>query len=1104
MTASVALNGIIKLYRTYSDSGAAGERARQLINQQHWYACIAEFDPKTGDALPLALDEVLHRLGRRSEPKDLRDRLWRIVDHCRLSLEHIFASLSENPRREQAYLPIRDVKELNAASFIALSRRPGRNVREKLAGKPYMQAVRRFQSVDLPQNRLVKEFVTRLAELLELRKKHLGHEDNLLGDIYRWLRTDEAQEIGRWDNLPPNNTLLSHRDYRRVWDGWRWLQVLDDAIDRDFRHLKDRAATIKQWQSFGADYAAGNTLFGDMPVLFDYDSFEIRTWREPITQQGSKRTRPKRDQVLLDTPACVDLTYLRPRFAVGRQAAQVLPEAYLWQRWSREGQSVDLELFYADIALLSRHATTISITDLFFAKDGDESLVDWAAHAFVRKLGNTFTHPALIWLIPDFLNDFQIQVARRNINAKFTKAEPLPRSIAAVIEQIDYSTIKGAGLQVVVVDATGGTTYAVRLTAQHDEELQQRVPETRGFYWERSPHVTLAHDADYDPLVEIPRIDRDFQRFDAAPLPGTCHFKQKTLRNKVSDFDIVITVKDSPVRGGVRLHELQQRAGDIPLWRDHIPELSIKVINAGRYQPFFLVDRGTTIRPLRGVPVQIPVNNQFTLPAGRSHYQFPLFQGQDPDDLGYVARLESPAFPLSSDATCRLTMTYTYGADDPYRLVFEPLDKSFMPVQVKWRPRTEEVITNAPAPEYPTPLGWSNLRQWRDSQGNDVDLLGWLEDSFSRLVELVPEKSIIRICSTWKSRFDEQGKLYWFAFAITDSNSKCYCNTKQLAKEINCDPNQTLPIGTDLYAHVLEGKGGLSAFDIAEQPGVISKRHRLNIMRFKEKSLQNRVAIIWSDSRSLQDADCPNEFRMRIYETLRVLEKRLPSDLFAIKMMPLLALMHKDASESCINWVTKQIGSGKIKNPRAVGSSLGNLELKWQREAFIKLTEKSSEYAVSALAYAMWRNQKFIWNFSLGSVNSVLVSISALLRSIQPFIQRDNDRDGRRLWSRSVAEPLELLLGLLRTRASPEPEFHMLLQPHQDITKGLASDIERVAEVVANSNAGLPSRVQISNLPPRPEGDNTPPLLYALRLYLTGDVGANAIRVTGVNDGEDD
>ena len=58
----------------------------------------------------------------------------------------------------------------------------------------------------------------------------------------------------------------------------------------------------------------------------------------------------------------------------------------------------------------------------------------------------------------------------------------------------------------------------------------------------------------------------------------------------------------------------------------------------------FLVDRDTTIRPVRGVAVPIPVLERFTLPAGKAYFQFPLFQGQDPDDLGYVARLDSPAF----------------------------------------------------------------------------------------------------------------------------------------------------------------------------------------------------------------------------------------------------------------------------------------------------------------------------------------------------------------------------------------------------------------------------------------------------------------------------
>jgi hypothetical protein len=78
----------------------------------------------------------------------------------------------------------------------------------------------------------------------------------------------------------------------------------------------------------------------------------------------------------------------------------------------------------------------------------------------------------------------------------------------------------------------------------------------------------------------------------------------------------------------------------------------------------------------------------------------------------------------------------------------------------------------------------------------------------------------------------------------------------------------------------------------------------------------------------------------------------------------------------------------------------------------------------------------------------------------------------------------------------------MLLQPHQKITKELAKQVERVTELVAQSNVPLFSRVQI-NLQ-KSEGDRTPDLLYALRLYLTGDDGANAIHITSVSDSDND
>ena len=1097
-------------YRLYVEESDAGSQARQLLDQQDWYAHIADFDPRSGDALPQGFEAVLRRLTQRAEADgDLHDRLWRLAEHSRAAVERILGSLSEGPRREQAILPIRDVKELDATSFVALSRRPGRNVREKLAGRPYMQAVRRYQSIDLPQNRLVKEFVTRLADLLQMRAEYLGHEDGLLGAINRWLRSEEAQAVSRWDNVPPNNALLAHRDYRRVWDAWKWMQTLDEDIDRDLVHIDARAETVARWEQYGRAYSKGKTLFGEMPVLFDYDSFKVEPWQEPVTRRTTLANRPIA-RPPLEAPMCVDLTYLRPRYAsYAMSAAMTLPEAFLWQRWSDGRDAVDLELFDADIALLYADSTSVSCTDLFFARDPESPLLDRAAHVFTRKLSKLFINPELTWLVPDFLNDFQLSIARRAINARFPKAEPLPRSIAAVFDQIDYSAIKGAGFRVLVVDESGGTTFATKLIARHDPDLQDRVPETRGFYWERSPHVTLPrHASNHDALSEIPRIQADGRWRDSEPVVGLQRIPAKTLTDHphIGQFDVSITVSDSPVRGGARLHDLQERAADIPLWRDRIPELSIKVIHQGRYQPFTLVDRHTTIRPLRGVPVLIPVAERFTLPAGRAYFRFPLFQGEDPDALGYVARLESPSFPLTSDTTCRLTMTYTYGADDPYRLIFEPLDGSFEPVRVRWQPKSEEIVTDAPPPEYPRPATWAELRSWRDAQGNEVDVLAWLEDSLARLVGHIPEHSKITISSPWREKIDGQGRNYWFAFATTEDGRRCYCNTKQLAFRIDGDPNERIPPGTDLYGHVRQRGEGTSAFDVSQKPCAMTDRTRTRILHFRERSLQNRISAIWSDSRSLSDLDCPRNFRSAVQSHLDTLGRLLPHNLYEQKMMPLLASMHKDAPAWCIEWISRQIGSRSIKDPRAVGSALGHLELPWQRHAFATLISKPSRTAIAALSFAIWRDQRLIDHFTLADFELALDSIHRLLAGIEPLTpqQRDRDKDARRKWARNTAEPLELLLGLLRSRASSNPEIHMLLQPTQEVTRRLAVDVERIAQIVTESNVAIPSRVQMSGLPPKIEGDRTPDLLYALQLYLTGDVGATTIRVTGVHDTEDE
>ena len=1109
----------ITLRTIYIDYHAKEKNACALLRQLDWFFRIAEFDPKSGLALPQALSVFLAKVAQPVNDCVVLDRLWRITEHSRASVERLFRSLNESPRREQALLPVHSVRELDANSFIKLSNRPGRTIREKLAGKPYMQAVRRFQSIDLPENRLLKAFVRHIAELLELRRDCLGHEDELLPIIQSWLRSEEVQNIGNWDNLPPNNTLLSHRDYRRVWDAWRWLQSLDGDVASDLAQLDARDKTIRLWKQCAQMWAEGKHLFAEMPLHFDYENFEIFPWSlKPPLFNTSRQIIPRRIQRRETTePVCVDFTSLRPRYASDdSKEAQSLPDAFLWQQWTRDGESIDIELFRSDAVWLHPQSTTISAPDLLFSKDNTSENCDRAARAFASHLQSVFWHDTLIWLAPDYLNDFELEVIRRNLNAHFTNSEPLPRSVAAVFAQIDYSRISD-GFTVLVVDGAGGRTCATKLIAKFDTDLKNCLPETDGFYWERCPSVIISS-TDRDQLsigsYDINTVDENEQWHDPSPPKRPKFLDVSFLKSdpRIGNFAFCINLVDSPVAGGICLHALQQRAKDIPIWRNQIPELSIKVMKDGIRQRFHLVSRGTTVKPIRGKPISITIDEDFTLPSGKTFYQFPLYIGDNADDLGFSARLSSPAFPLKNNVVCDLNLTFEYGADEPYKLAFAPRDKSFPPVRATWQRTEEATITDAPAPEYPQPITWAELRLVRKPGSNETsDLLDWVKNAIAQLdrdlyVRPKPRTSGV-ISQKWLT--DKKGGNFTFA-ACNATEESVFIHQNSFSRGVN-------------YSDFSEGQS--ISFELQERDGkysgwkVAGPRYKdeVRLKDLDEESTRSLIANIhkrlyfpviqiWRDGRSIIDPECPKDFADSIegsvaYFVELLMESAIP-DSVKNEIWFVLACLHKDMPDNGVRWIFEQINNCEIREKRTVGFALGDVSEQWQKALLSQLVANPTSDALRVFSYAIWREQHFVEKFSLADLRTILNFLTVMLGNITQCPRRKHEKDKwtARSWIRATTEPLELLLGLLRTRTSADPVIKMLLQPHQKITKELAKQVERVTDIVLQSNVSLFSRVQINIQ--KPEGDRTPELLYALRLYLTGDDGANSIHISSVSDSE--
>lgn len=1125
---------LLELYESQAGDGDIGENSRALLEQAHWFTVNADFDPRTGEALPQALSAFLARIGRPAKREAHHDRLWRITEHSRPSVERLFRTLIENPRREHALLPVRAVREVDANSFIKLSNRPGRNIREKLAAKPYLHAVRRFQSVNLPENRLLKAFVTRLAEMLVLRQDCLGElEDELLPKIQSWLLSDEAQQIAGWNNLPPNNTLLSHRDYRTIWDAWRWLQTLDEDITRDFSQLEGRSRTMRLWKEYGRMYSDGAHRLAEMPVLFDYEKFEIRPWVSErsdkclclpphAVQKAPQRIARLRNAKEVPDPVCVDLAALRPRYATTKAPARNLQDAYFWQDWKNNDEAVEIGLFNSDAFYLHPDATSVSLIDLLYSKDLTGDHHERAARAFAGKLRSRFTSPTLLWLVPDFLNDFNLEIIRRNLNACFTHAEPLPRSVAAVFDRIDYSKIKNDDYSVVVVDTIGGHTCVTKLIARCDPKLKRRLPETNGFFWERCPTVIVSRgepESAYRRKYDAITVDSKGRWQDAVPPDRPPFFDPSALKSdpRIGEFNYCINLAESPVAGGIRLHSLQQRAGDIPLWHDRIPELSIKVMKAGCYERFFLVSRGRPVKPIRGQAVTIPIREHFTLPAGKRFYQFPLFQGENAEDLGVSARLESPAFPLKTDAGCKLKLTFEYGADEPYKLIFEPTDTTLPSMRVTWRPAEDVIITDAPAPGYPAPITWEVLRRWPKPGSNEKsDLLEWVLTAIDRLDKdmgwfLRPqERSIGKIITHWD--VDRNGKRFTRSYC-DEYSSDVFIYESTLVQGLR---TEDFAVGDNVSFELEAHNGRFFGRRVAKVRYIKRAWHAAldeNAIKGLQTSIRKRLYVpfiqIWRDGRSITDKECPEHFadsaKVKVQFLRDLLSQAEIPRLVKREILFLLACLHKDTTDDCIQWITEQVESGNIDDPRAIGFALGDVSDRWQQYIFSILASKPDLPALSIFAYAIWREHHFIERFTPSELSATLKALSRRLTkisSIEPNGPDMKDIWTCRDWVRATTETLELLLGLLRARASTDPEIKMLLQPHQNITKKLARQVELVTEIITKSNVLLFSRVQL-NLQKTP-GDRTPDLLYALRLYLTGDVGADAIHITSVSDSDND
>ena len=278
-------------YQIFLDSlKGKNPKAVLLLQLRNWFFSVLKFDPNTGDPLLSDITSFLDKVSgvipfNKEELEETNnnkfDWLYKSLSYNRRSLLYLLESPRNEIIRSHERMNIYQAREIDSAGIMEISRRPGRTVKEKVAVKPTILAVKREQGADTLENRLLKKYLIRLVNVLDERQKcfdELENEDSTLSRLYsvirRWLKSEEADRIGKWQNLPPNNILLHDKNYRKIWRGWQFLLDLDEMVLNDWNNIDRLLSVYIFWKTLSILQGKGSKIL-QSPLKFDYNKFEI-------------------------------------------------------------------------------------------------------------------------------------------------------------------------------------------------------------------------------------------------------------------------------------------------------------------------------------------------------------------------------------------------------------------------------------------------------------------------------------------------------------------------------------------------------------------------------------------------------------------------------------------------------------------------------------------------------------------------------------------------------------------------------------------------------------------------------------------------------------
>ena len=1074
-----------------------------------------KFDKTTGNFEEVDLFSFLENLST-FDYANRYDDIYYILTYTSGAILNIISNIKKEIKRGYEITHIAKAKEFDKESILYVSKKPGISLKEKLKdGK--IKVVKRYESLDTYENRLFKKFLKKIVNILEDRQ-NLDEFEYLYLKIRKFLRSTEAKEINENKKIVFNNVLLHHKFYKKIFKSYKWLNLLqekNELITIDKKVLF-KLEVLKQLQYFSDIAVLPNVLDVDLEkksiklknslINFDIeeiynDNFELNNLKDVVKNillnQGVELNKDYRfNNNFNEKEVFIDIFRSHPICLVNDEFIEM--PLFLKQK-------IDNKIINANnTKIIDLNKELFTLPEIL--KTYNVNIFKY----FVEDLEKYFKDSHINYIVPDYINLFEFSKIKKIFNTYF-KTKLIPKSIAASLDYLFNGKVSENDTLIYIQKNYNDELFITPILVKKDKDKKT----LNGLYLEKYPTKKFKDDKsileglknyfdeDIANLLLSKFLQNGLKRFFTIQKESNIKIIKKSNQNKkpmlflykdkIIQIPILKTKKIEHTEDEIRsLYNYKQlfnketiiinddnktnlinfkklldyeKDGFI-VWKEYLIKLAMKIFKDGYFDEFILVNDDSEV-----FGNEILIKQNFSLPKHEKEISFPLILGEE--NINYEAYLVSNEMPFDEDVECRLKLIYDFEAENPYELIFIPIQK-YKPIKVKWREM--EYNNELKYPEYPKKKNLDELKNFIGDKDKTIDLIKWMKDSFKYIENLENNlNNIEEECNLSKEWINNKyqeidtsvGKVRIYKNKKTERANKIYFKLQRKRRFY-----EATNIVTDTENYYFRIRVMLPVYNIFKDD-------------FNIKTLDNEFLKLYNlaikSAINIKKSRFENKLSLEVFYFLNCIH-------YEPSIKELVFLMDKNYKQYRDN----------------VTYAIGCLNNEYQKQLFQKVLEKLTSNneetfsnSLKILGVALFRCEKLLDYLKekeiILIIDKLLISLKRKSKTSELYFTIKKEK----IIKKSVAMRLELLLALLRLREK-NPNF---LHPKEEITKKFISILDKITKKIITQNLKFNSRVELEVDKPK-EFERTPTLLYALRLYLSGDVKANNIKILGVADNE--